>query len=57
MEAEAREILTRETLLTRKVVEREPGPADRAPSACVAVRGTWKGRLTTDQVMKLTRGG
>ena len=57
MEAEAREILTRETLLVRKPSGREVVPADRPPSACLAVRGTWKGRMTTDKILSLMRGG
>ncbi len=56
MEAEARDILTRETLLTRNQSRRDPAAADRKSSACVAVRGTWKGRMSTDEIMTLTRG-
>jgi plasmid stability protein len=57
MEAEARDILTRETLIQnqarRGVVPTNRGGRD---SACAAVRGAWKGRVSTDEVMTITRG-
>ncbi len=53
MEAEARAILTRETLV-RNQVRRGSGSAKT--SACAEVRGTWKGRFSTDEIMTTTRG-
>lgn len=58
MEAEARDILTRETL-TRNQSRRSEVSSNRrqkAPSACAAVRGSWKGRMSTDEIMAITRG-
>jgi plasmid stability protein len=57
MEAEARDILT--------AAVRPPAfaPAatalqttSRSKSACDSVRGMWAGRMTTDEIMTLTRG-
>jgi plasmid stability protein len=57
MEAEARDILTRETLLQNQA-RRGNLPTNRIgkASACAAVRGAWKGRVSTDELMTLTRG-
>lgn len=57
MEAEARDILTRETLV-RNDARRSSGSANRSGknSVCSAVRGAWKGRVSTDEIMTLTRG-
>ncbi len=56
MEAEAREILTRAVLKTKGnppvVVTQRKMPK----SVCCSVRGIWKGRMSTDETMKLTRG-
>lgn len=57
MEAEARDILT--AAVRRPVTA--PAGADlpttkRLKSACDSVRGMWKGRMTTDEIMTLTRG-
>ena len=57
MEAEARDILAR-------AVSEEPSaqgapvetPEDRMRRALDAVRGIWKGRMSTDESMELTRG-
>jgi plasmid stability protein len=56
MEAEARDILT------RAVLELDDVPTaasikvgERAISVCDSVRGIWKGRITTDEIMKQTR--
>lgn len=57
MEAEAREILAR-------AVSEEPSPQgaaaetpeERMRRAIDSVRGTWKGRMSTDESMELTRG-
>ncbi len=57
MEAEAREILTRAVM---KAAEEAPDlpPVGKRParSACDAVRGVWKGRMSTDEILQLTRG-
>lgn len=54
MEAEAREILT------RAVMKGTPSAAGTQKkllkSVCGSVRGIWKGRMSTDEIMKLTRG-
>jgi plasmid stability protein len=57
MEAEARDILTRETLAQNQT-RRENFHASRSEKAsvCAAIRGTWKGRVNTDEIMTLTRG-
>ena len=56
MEAEAREILT----MAVATGESKLSPADPANgglrSVCTSVRGIWKGRGTTDELMELTRG-
>ena len=56
MEAEAREILTRAVLKTKghppSVVKQNKQPK----SICDSVRGIWKGRMSTDEIMRLTRG-
>jgi hypothetical protein len=57
MEAEARDILAR-------AVSEEPSgqnvpvetPEDRMRRAIDSVRGIWKGRMSTDESMELTRG-
>lgn len=53
MEAEAREILT-------QAVDAPPAFAssrsDTSNSVCTSVRGIWKGRMSTDEIMELTRG-
>lgn len=57
METEAREILTRAVLEPSEPPARAPEPKSRpAASVCDAVRGIWKGRVSTDEIMKLTRG-
>lgn len=57
MEAEARDILTRETLTLNQARRsaNSANPSGKA-SACAAVRGAWKGRTSTDEIMTLTRG-
>lgn len=57
MEAEVREILTRE------VLRGNPSPPPPVPAAdkkeasvCTAIRGTWQGRMSTNEIMALTRG-
>ncbi|MFZ4775664.1 MAG: FitA-like ribbon-helix-helix domain-containing protein [Terrimicrobiaceae bacterium] len=57
MEAEARDILTRAVMKT----DGGTPPLSKIgkgkqKSACGAVRGIWKGRLSTAEVMSLTRG-
>ncbi len=58
MEAEARDILTREALGRN---QSRPGAVSKNhsgnASACAAVRGTWKGRMSTDEIMTITRSG
>jgi plasmid stability protein len=57
MEAEARDILAR-------AVSEEPStqglpaetPEERMRRAVDSVRGIWKGRMSTDEAMELTRG-
>jgi len=57
MEAEAREILTRAVMESADMPARPPdGKGRPAGSVCDSVRGIWKGRVTTDEIMKLTRG-
>jgi plasmid stability protein len=56
MEAEAREILARALLKTKG---NPPAPVTKRKlpkSVCGTVRGIWKGRMSTDEIMKLTRG-
>ncbi|MEI8386539.1 MAG: hypothetical protein WCG76_02965 [Verrucomicrobiota bacterium] len=56
MEAEAREILARAVLKTKG---NPPAPVTQRKlpkSVCGTVRGIWKGRMSTDEIMKLTRG-
>lgn len=57
MEAEARDILTRETLVMNQA-RRGAAPKDRGgrASVCAAVRGAWKGRMGTDEIMAIARG-
>jgi plasmid stability protein len=58
MEAEARAILTRETMGPKQ--SGRPANYDTSdempPSVCDDVRGTWKGRMRTDEIMTITRG-
>lgn len=57
MEAEVRDILTRAVLESTEVAPPVPKNANGgSPSVCDSVRGIWKGRISTDEVMKLTRG-
>ena len=57
MEAEVREILTH-AAYNRPI----PGTSTASPTEptktdfCSSVRGIWKGRFTTDEIMELTRG-
>jgi hypothetical protein len=37
-------------------VKRKPKAVDSPKSVCDSVRGIWKGRMSTDEIMKLTRG-
>lgn len=53
MEAEAREILT-QAVNAAPVLATVGG--DTPKSVCTSVRGIWKGRMSTDEVMELTRG-
>ena len=57
MEAEARDILTaavRPPVIAP--VATAFRSASRPKSACDSVRGMWAGRMTTDEIMTLTRG-
>lgn len=57
MEAEAREILTRAVTASQaSETVANPSNSDSMKSACDSVRGIWKGRMTTDEIMTLTRG-
>jgi len=57
MEAEARHILTRETLTGNRSRTNAASPnRGGMASACAAVRGTWKGRMSTAEIMSITRG-
>jgi plasmid stability protein len=58
MEAEARDILT-QAVMPAAVQPASPpkSAAKSAKSACGAVRGAWKGRLSTDEILKHTREG
>lgn len=53
MEAEAREILRVAVAKAEQISN--PGEAD-PKSVCESVRGIWKGRMSTDEIMELTRG-
>jgi hypothetical protein len=53
MEAEARDILTRAAFT--HPVDADPQPSE-PEDICSSVRGIWKGRFTTDEIMELTRG-
>ncbi len=56
MEAEAREILTRSGAEEVPTGQKETEtPQERMRRAIDAVRGMWKGRMTTDEIMELTR--
>ena len=52
MEAEAREILA------RAVEEQQEGlsPQERMRKRIESVSGIWKGRMSTDEIMQITRG-
>lgn len=56
MEAEAREILTQAVMQQTLdgSVSSTSTPASRSP--CADVRGRWKGRMSTDSILALTRG-
>ena len=57
MEAEAREILAQAVAEeTPMGQEHTPTPEERMRRAIKSVRGIWKGRKTTDELMELTRG-
>lgn len=57
MEAEARDILTKAVLEPEEKPLHPPEEtAKPANSVCESVRGTWKGRMTTDEILNLTRG-
>lgn len=57
MEAEAREILTLAVTGTAPTSALADAPvSEAAKSACESMRGIWKGRMTTDELMSLTRG-
>ena len=53
MEAEAREILTQAVNATPALTSLGGDPPT---SVCTSLRGIWKGRMTTDEIMELTRG-
>lgn len=53
MEAEAREILTQAVNITSALAS---SGGDTPQSVCTSVRGIWKGRMSTDEIMELTRG-
>lgn len=56
MEAEARDILTRAVLGADDVpASTSIKVGERPDSVCDAVRGIWKGRITTEELMKQTR--
>ncbi|MEI8039249.1 MAG: hypothetical protein WCJ14_12740 [Verrucomicrobiota bacterium] len=50
MEAEARAILSRD------VLGADSGPPTGTPGKFDHVAGIWKGRMSTDEIMNLTRG-
>jgi plasmid stability protein len=57
MEAEAREILTKAvTTPASSEALTTPSASQRMKSACESVRGIWKGRGTTDDMMRELRG-
>jgi hypothetical protein len=57
MEAEVREILTHAAYNRPLPGTAIPTPAEALKSdLCSSVRGIWKGRFTTDEIMELTRG-
>ncbi len=62
MEAEARAILSREMESPRRKPapvggqRHKPSDKNRRTSVCSKVRGAWKGRKSTSEIMTLTRG-
>jgi plasmid stability protein len=57
MEAEARDILTKAVMGGAGNSEQPPkAPRLTVKSVCGGVRGTWKGRLSSDKILDLTRG-
>jgi plasmid stability protein len=56
VQAEAREILTRSVAAEPQPTPNVETPQARMKKAIQSVRGAWKGRMTTDELMELTRG-
>ena len=56
MEAEARDILTAAVKLPLSPATAALPITKRPTSACSTVRGMWAGRMSTDEIMSLTRG-
>ena len=56
MEAEAREILTMAVATSEMRLPTANPDNGALKSVCASVRGIWKGRGTTDELMELTRG-
>ena len=56
MEAEAREILTMAVATSESKLSQADPDSGGLRSVCTSVRGIWKGRGTTDELMELTRG-
>ncbi len=54
MEAEARDILKQGVMLKNKALSAEESLSKKGKFN--ALIGTWKGRLSTDEVMQVTRG-
>jgi len=57
MEAEARAILTKAVMEPAEMATRATDKGSTPnESVCHSVRGIWKGRASTDEIMNLTRG-
>jgi plasmid stability protein len=56
MEAEAREILTRAVAIGAPANGKGRTAKDRMKKRVASLQGIWKGRLSTDEVMRITRG-
>lgn len=56
MEAEARDILTAAVKPLVSTLTTTAQTSKRPASACNSVRGIWAGRMSTDDIMTLTRG-
>ena len=56
MEAEAREILTKAVAAGASTDVKGRTPQERMKKRLASLRGIWKGRMSTDEIMRITRG-